>query len=135
MVAPRPRAGLSESLYLLGCRRYSVVMSGQYQLMLMIAVMHLLGLIGVGVLIYLALRHDSGQRRPGESGQDDGWGNEPRRPPEPSNRPWGGIPLPDAEQALVRLRDNRKLPDHLPQRERRPTREPERTPHRVPVPD
>ena len=111
-------------------------MSGQYQLMLMIALMHLLGLIGVGVLIYLALRHDSGhRRRPGESGQDDGWGNEPRRPPEPSNRPWGGIPLPDAEQALVRLRDDRKLPDHLPQRERRPTREPERTPHRVPVPD
>jgi hypothetical protein len=111
-------------------------MSGEYQLMLMIAVMHLLGLIGVGVLIFLALRHDSGhQRRPGESGQDDGWGNEPRRPPEPSNRPWGGVPLPDAEQALVRLRDHHKLPDHLPERDRRPSREPERTPHRVPVPD
>ncbi len=110
-------------------------MSGEYQLMLMIAVMHLLGLVGVGVLIYLAFRHDSGhQRRPGESGQDDGWGNEPRRPPEPSDRPWGGIPLPDAEQALVRLRDHRKLLDHLPEHERRPAREPERTPTRAPVP-
>ena len=110
-------------------------MSGEYQLMLMIAAMHLLGLIGVGVLIYLALHHDSGhQRHPGESGQDDGWGNEPRRPPEPSNRPWGGIPLPDAEPALVRLRDNRKLPDHLPARDRRPAREPERAPTRTPVP-
>ena len=128
MVAPK-------CIYLPLSRRYSFSMSGEYQLMLMIAVMHLLGLIGVGVLIYLALRHDSGQRRPGDSGQDDGWGNEPRRPPEPSNRPWGGIPLPDAEQALVRLRDHRKLPDRLPERNRRPAREPERTPHRVPVPD
>jgi len=111
-------------------------MSGEYQLMLMIAVMHLLGLIGVGVLIYIALRHDPGQQRhPGESGHDDGWGNEPRRPTEPSNRPWGGVPLPDAEQALLRLRDHRKLPELLPGRERRPAREPQRTPHRVPVPD
>jgi len=109
-------------------------MSGEYQLMLMIAVMHLLGLIGVAVLMYMALRSDSGHRRPGESGHDDGWGNEPRRPPEPSDRPWGGIPLPDADPALVRLRDHRKLPDLLPGRERRPAREPERTPHHTPVP-
>jgi hypothetical protein len=110
-------------------------MSGEYQLMLMIAVMHLLGLIGVGVLIYVALRQDSGQqRRQGDSGQDDGWGNEPRRPPEPSDRPWGGVPLPDADQALVRLRDHRRLPDLLPERDRRPAREPERTPTRTPVP-
>ncbi len=110
-------------------------MSGAYQLMLMIVMMHLLGLIGVGVLIYLAVRHDpSQQRRPGESGQDDGWGNEPRRPPEPSGRPWGGLPLPDAEQALVRLRDHRKLSELAPGRERRPAREPERSPTRTPVP-
>jgi hypothetical protein len=109
-------------------------MSGAYQLMLMVAVMHLLGLIGVGVLIFIALRQGPGQQpHPGESGQDDGWGNEPRRPPEPSNRPWGGVPLPDAEQALVRLRDHRKLGDRLPERERRPAREPDRTPHRSPV--
>ena len=109
-------------------------MSGEYQLMLMIAVMHLLGLIGVAVLMYMALRSDSGHRRQGDSGHDDGWGNEPRRPPEPSDRPWGGIPLPDADPALVRLRDHRKLPDLLPGRERRPAREPERTPHHTPVP-
>jgi hypothetical protein len=108
-------------------------MSGEYQLMLMIAVMHLLGLIGVGVLMYIALRNDSGQQRRGESGHDDGWGNEPRRPPEPSNRPWGGLPLPDAEQALVRLRDHRKLSELVPPRQRRPVREPERTPTRTPA--
>jgi hypothetical protein len=82
--------------------------------------------------MYIALRHDPGHRRPGESG-DDGWGNEPRRPPEPSDRPWGGMPLPDADTAMVRLRDHRKLPDLLPERERRPAREPDRTPRRTPV--
>ncbi|MBV9165900.1 MAG: hypothetical protein JO321_15215 [Solirubrobacterales bacterium] len=108
-------------------------MSGEYQLVLMIAAMHLLGLVGVAVLLYIALRHDSGyDRRPGESG-DDGWGNEPRRPPEPSGRPWGGVPLPDAEQARLRVRDHRKLPDLLPGRERRPAREPAPVPHRTPV--
>src|SRR5436309_2657589 len=64
MVAPK-------SVYRRVRRRYSFPMSGEYQLMLMIAVMHLLVLIGVGVLIYLALRHDPGhQRHPGESGPD-----------------------------------------------------------------
>lgn len=108
-------------------------MSGEYQLVLMIAAMHLLGLVGVAVLMYIALRHDYGhQRRPGDSG-DDGWGNEPRHPLEPSGRPWGGLPLPDAEPALVRLRDHRKLSELLPERQRRPAREPTRTPRRTPV--
>ena len=106
-------------------------MSGEYQLLLMIAVMHLLGLACVGVLILLALRAgDDGLPGSGEAGSDDGWGNEPRRPPQPSDRPWGGVPLPDAKPAQLRLRDHRKLLDLLPRRERRPAREPERTPIR-----
>jgi hypothetical protein len=107
-------------------------MSGDYQLLLMIAVMHLLGLVCVAVLIMLALRgEDNGLPGSGESGSDDGWGNEPRRPPQPSDRPWGGVPLPDAEQSRLRLRDHRKLADLLPNRVRRPAREPERTPVRI----
>lgn len=107
-------------------------MSGDYQLLLMIAVMHLLGLACVAVLIMLALRQgDDGPSDSGETGSDDGWGNEPRRPPQPSDRPWGGIPLPDAKQSRLRLRDHRKLLDLLPRRDRRPAREPERTPIRV----
>jgi hypothetical protein len=106
-------------------------MSGEYQLLLLIAVMHLLGLACVGVLIALALRsNDDGLPGSGETGSDDGWGNEPRRPPQPSDRPWGGVPLPDAKQSPLRLRDHRKLLDLLPGRERRPAREPERTPVR-----
>jgi len=107
-------------------------MSGDYQLLLMIAVMHLLGLACVAVLIMLALRgEDNGLPGSGESGSDDGWGNEPRRPPQPSDRPWGGVPLPDAKQSRLRLRDHRKLADLLPRRSRRPAREPERTPVRA----
>lgn len=107
-------------------------MSSEYQLLLMIAGMHLLGLLCVGALILLALRgEDYGLPGSGESGSDDGWGNEPRRPPQPSDSPWGGIPLPDATQSTVRLRDHRKLGDLLPQHDRRPAREPERTPIHV----
>ena len=107
-------------------------MSGDYQLLLMIAVMHLLGLACVAVLIMLALRQED-DRPPGsgDTGSDDGWGNEPRRPPQPSDRPWGGIPLPDAKQSRLRLRDHRKLLDLLPRRDRRPSREHERQP--IPV--
>lgn len=106
-------------------------MSGEYQLLLMIAVMHLLGLACVGVLIVLALRDENDGPEYGDTGWDDGWGNEPRRPPQPSDRPWGGIPLPDAKQSRLRLRDHRRLVDLVPRRERRPAREPERTPVRT----
>ncbi len=107
-------------------------MSGEYQLWLMIAGMHLLGLVCVAVLMVVALRQ-GGDELPGtgESGSDGGWGNEPRRPPQPSDRPWGGVPLPDARQSRLRLRDHRKLRDLRPRPERRPTREPERSPVRA----
>jgi hypothetical protein len=107
-------------------------MSGEYQLLLMVAGMHVLGLGGVAVLLVLALRSD-GDELPGsgDSGSDGGWGNEPRKPPQPSDRPWGGVPLPDASQSRLRLRDHRRLHELEPARERRPAREPERTPTRA----
>ncbi len=107
-------------------------MSGDAQLMLMIAGMHLLGLICAAVLIIPALR-DSPDFPPyrSDGGSDDGWGRGPDAPPQPPAPPKGGIPLPDAEPANVRLRDHRRLPEHLPKRDRRPAREPERTPVRT----
>ncbi len=108
-------------------------MSGDAQLMLMIAGMHLLGLVCAAVLIIPALRDspDFPPQRP-DTGSDGGGGGGPKRPPAPQDSPrGGGIPLPDAEQARVRLRDHRKLREHLPGRERRPAREPERTPVRT----
>lgn len=112
--------------------RYAMGMSGEYQLLLLIGGMHLLGLVGVGVLVVLAMRQETERDRDrGHRGSDDGWGNRPQRPIQPPDRPWGGVPLPDARPASVRLRDGRKLPEHLPRPERRPAREPQRTPVRT----
>jgi hypothetical protein len=106
-------------------------MSGDAQLMLMIAGMHLLGLVCAAVLIIPALRDDPGlPPRRSDPGSDDGWGRGPGNPPPPKP-PRGGIPLPDAEPAGIRLRDHRKLGDGLPKRDRRPAREPDRTPVRT----
>jgi hypothetical protein len=103
-------------------------MSGEAQLMLMIAGMHLLGLVCVAVLIIPALREPPGLPPRTDSDSDDGWGRGPGRPPTPPGPPRSGIPLPDAEPARVRLRDHRKLSDQLTGPERRPAREPSRTP-------
>jgi hypothetical protein len=107
-------------------------MSGDAQLMLMIAGMHLLGLVCAAVLIIPALR-DNPELPPRRSdpGSDDGWGRGPDSPPKAPDSPRGGIPLLDAEQARVRLRDHRTLREQLPRRERRPAREPARTPVRI----
>jgi len=107
-------------------------MSGEYQLLLMIAGMHVLGLGCAVVLIWLALR-EGGDELPRSDGygSDGGWGNDRRQPPKPSDRPWGGVPLRDAGQPRVRLRDHRKLQDLKPRHERRPAREPKRSPTRA----
>jgi len=107
-------------------------MSGDAQLMLMIAGMHLLGLVCAAVLIIPALRDnpDLPPRR-SDPGSDDGWGRGPDRPPKAPDSPRGGIPLLDAVPARVRLRDHRTLREHLPRPERRPAREPGRTPVRT----
>jgi hypothetical protein len=113
--------------------RYDFVMTGDSQLiLLMIAGVHLLGLGCVAVLMVSALRE--GPADPPQStnnDSDDGRGNKPRRPRAPSDRPRGGIPLPDAEQSRVRLRDHTKLADRIDRPLRRPAREPDRRPVRI----
>jgi hypothetical protein len=106
-------------------------MSGEAQLMLMIAGMHLLGLVCVAVLIIPALREGPGMPPKPDGGSDDGGGWGPKRPPKSPDSPRGGIPLPDAIPAAVRLRDHTRLADHHRSRERRPAREPSRRPIRV----
>jgi hypothetical protein len=107
-------------------------MSGDAQLMLMIAGLHFLGLVCAAVLIIPALRDEPDfPPRRSDPGSDDGWGRGPDAPPKPPDPPRGGIPLLDAVPARVRLRDHRKLTEHQPRRERRPVREPERTPVRT----
>ncbi|HEY1508958.1 MAG TPA: hypothetical protein VGF93_08170 [Solirubrobacteraceae bacterium] len=106
-------------------------MSGEAQLMLMIAGMHLLGLVCVAVLIIPALRDGPGMPPHPDSGSDDGGGWGPKAPPKPPDSPRGGIPLLDAEQASLRLRDHGRLADRRVKRERRPSPEPRRTPVRT----
>jgi hypothetical protein len=108
-------------------------MSGEAQLMLMIAGVHLLGLACVAVLMIPALRdRPDAPPRSSDGGSDDGWGNYPRRPSPPRDVPGGGLPLPDAVPARVRLRGHERLRELLPARQRRPAREPDRTPVRTP---
>jgi hypothetical protein len=108
-------------------------MSGVDQLLLWMAGVHLIGLACVAGLMIPALREPPDPpEHPQDDGSDDGWGNNPRRPRTPNDVPGGGLPLPDALPARVRLRDHRRLRDHLPRRERRPAREPARRPIRVP---
>jgi hypothetical protein len=106
-------------------------MSGEAQLMLMIAGMHLLGLVCVAVLIIPALREGPGFPPNPDGGSDDGGGWGPKSPPKSPDPPRGGIPLPDAVPAAVRLRDHGRLADHHRPRQRRPSREPTRKPVRV----
>ncbi len=100
-------------------------MSGDTQLVLWIAGVHLLGLLAVAVLLLPALRDapaPPGKR--GDSDGDDGWGRGPTPPPDPPAPPSGGIPLTDADPARVRLREPGRLADRIPSRPRRPVHDP-----------
>jgi hypothetical protein len=105
-------------------------MSGEAQLMLMIAGVHLIGLGCVAVLLIPALREGPQPPQSPEPGGEDGWGRGPGPTPLDPTSPRGGLPLPDAVPAGVRLRDHRRLRDLRPARERRPAREPRRVPVR-----
>jgi hypothetical protein len=107
-------------------------MSEGVQLVLWIAGVHLIGFLCVAVLMLPALREDPGTGDGQFDEGDDGWGRGPRTPPTPPAPPRGGIPLPDAIPASVRLREPGRIGERLPSRERRPVREPVRRPVRAP---
>src|SRR5579872_5676570 len=83
-------------------------MSGADQMVLLIAGLHLFALVCVALLILPALR-DVDERPPGGSDADDGGGRGPGGPRLIPPRPRGGLPLPDAIPAGVRLRDHNRL--------------------------
>lgn len=103
-------------------------------LMLWIAGVHILGLGCVAFLMWPALKDNPVGPDQRSDEDEGGWGRGPKVPPEPPEPPRGGIPLPDAQPAGVRLREHGTLADRLPRRERRPSREPERTPAHTPHP-
>ena len=107
-------------------------MSGDVQLLLLIAGIHVFGFGAVAVLMLPALR-DGWNLPPGGGDSDDGGGRGPKVPPiAPVAPSGGGLPLPDAVPARVRLREHGRLADLLPARERRPAHDPARTPRRAP---
>jgi hypothetical protein len=107
-------------------------MSGEVELLLLLTGVHVVGLVCVAVMMIPALR-DNPDSPPWwrDQGPDDDWRRGPGETPKPPGPPRGGIPLPDAEQARVRLRDHGRLADYRPRRERRPTPEPQRRPVRT----
>jgi hypothetical protein len=97
--------------------------------------LHVIGLALVAFLLLMVFRAETVRPwRPPDDGSDNGGGND-RVPPDRSNQPGGGgLPLPDAEPARMRLRDHRRLSERLPKPARRPAREPRRAPTRTPAP-
>jgi hypothetical protein len=94
------------------------------QLMLFLVGVHIFGFVAVGILMIPVLRDDPSDTDEDGGSSDDGWGNRPNVKPDPSRWPGGGIPLPDAEQSGVRLREPGRIGDKLTPPERRPAREP-----------
>ncbi len=110
-------------------------MASDAELVLLFTALHVIGLVVMTALLLLFLRSDTSRNwGPGDEGEGgEGGGNDrlgPRSRPGPGG---GGLPLPDAVPARVRLRDHRRLADLLPSPARRPAREPRRTPRRVPA--
>lgn len=106
-------------------------MSPDVQLIALIGGLHLVGILFAALLIQQCLRADTVTPwRSPEDGSDWG-GSDRRRPRAPTGPRDGGLPLPDARPARVRLREPGRLADLRPGRERRPAREPGQ-PRRVP---
>ena len=93
--------------------------------MLIFGTLHLVALALGAVLFVMFLRSDSNDgREPPEEDEGGGGGGSDRISDTPKTSPSGGIPLPDAEPAPVRLRGHERLADLLPRPERRRVAEP-----------
>ena len=109
-------------------------MPGDAKLVLLMAALHLIGLVFVGVLLVMFLRSDTaaGYRPPEDSDGGGGGGNDRPAPRDIDGPSGDGVPLPDASPARVRLRDHSRLSELTPRRPRRRSPEPARAPRRVP---
>ena len=86
--------------------------------------------LGFGLLLAPAVLFRSVAKPPPPSDEDDDDGGWTDPPPSPPPRPRGGLPLPDADQSRIRVRDHAgSLNDRG--RTRRPAREPRRSPARI----
>lgn len=96
--------------------------------------LHLVGL-GLGMVLLLPLLREEtvAPWAPPQEDDDGGGGGNDRVLPDPPRGPSsGGLPLPDAVPARVRLRSGERLADHVAPRERRPAHPATPSPRRVP---
>lgn len=96
--------------------------TAEQELLVIFGVLHLVALAFGALLFVMFLKSDTVDAwdpPEDEDGPDNG-GND--RPPDAPRAPTpqGGLPLPDAVPARVRLRDHRRLGDTYPDRPRRP---------------
>lgn len=103
------------------------------ELVALIGGVHVIGLVFAMALVWHFIRTDPADAwpPPEDESSGGGGGNIRPEPPTPVRPRGGGLPLPDAVPAGVRLREPGRLADLRPRRERRPSREPVRRPHRV----
>jgi hypothetical protein len=107
-------------------------MSSDEELVLIFGALHLVAL-ALGILMFvLFLRSDTADGRQDPEDDEGGGGGSDRIQRGPKTSPSGGIPLPDAVPAPVRMRGPGRLADLLPARQRRRVAEPDRAPRRVP---
>lgn len=105
-------------------------MADETLLVALLGGLHLLG-FGFGALLLLPCLRDervAPLARQGEDEEDGGGGSDRLRPVAPTGPRSGGLPLPDAVPARVRLRERTRLADLLPGRERRPAHAPAPSP-------
>jgi hypothetical protein len=81
------------------------------ELMLIFGMLHLVALALGVVLFVMFVRADRGSRRGPHDDDDSGGGGNDRISGRPKSSPPGGIPLPDASPAPVRLRGTERLRD------------------------
>jgi hypothetical protein len=107
-------------------------MSPDEELVVIFGALHLVAL-ALGVLMFvLFLRSDSTDSQQGPEEDDGGGGGSDRITDRPKTSPSGGVPLPDAEPAPVRLRGHERLRDLTRRPERRRVVEPAPARRRVP---
>jgi hypothetical protein len=111
-------------------------MAPDEELVIIFAALHLLALLLGAALFAMFLRSEPRpDRKPSDDDEEGGGGGGNDRifdrPPKTS--PSGGIPLPDAEPAPVRLRGHERLADLRPRRARRPAHDPLPVRPRVPL--
>jgi hypothetical protein len=111
---------------------YRLDMSGDEELVVIFGALHLVALLLGVVMFVMFARSDRPEGRQDGDEDEGGGGGSDRISDSPKTSPSGGIPLPDAEPAPVRLRGPERLRDLLPRPERRRVVEPGRARPRVP---